>query len=87
MKKELAKIIHQVGIDTNDEHLIEKIQSACRKKRAFCFGTDNSLGLKTVLATAGAKNGIRDAETDRQMSILTGGPTGLRELLKIGSET
>ncbi|SLM63489.1 MULTISPECIES: hypothetical protein [Dickeya] len=50
-------------------------------------GTDNSLGLKTALATAGAKNGIRDAETDRQMSILTGGSTGLRELLKIGSET
>ncbi|PXW43460.1 hypothetical protein DFO54_111146 [Erwinia sp. AG740] len=50
-------------------------------------GADNSLGLKAALATAGAKNGIRDAETDRQMSILTGGSTGLRELLKIGSET
>ncbi|MDY4380946.1 hypothetical protein [Pectobacterium brasiliense] len=48
---------------------------------------DNSLGLKSALATAGAKNGIRDAETDRQMSILTGGNTGLRELLKIGNET
>lgn len=51
------------------------------------IGADNSLGLKTALVTAGAKNGIRDAETDRQMSILTGGSTGLRELLKIGSET
>ncbi|RUR99452.1 hypothetical protein [Pectobacterium polaris] len=49
--------------------------------------SDNSLGLKSALATAGAKNGIRDAETDRQMSILTGGSTGLRELLKIGNET
>ncbi|GKV88527.1 hypothetical protein M9782_13805 [Pectobacterium actinidiae] len=49
--------------------------------------SDNSLGLKSALATAGAKNGIRDAETDRQMSILTGGSTGLRELLNIGSET
>ncbi|MBN3198176.1 hypothetical protein H5A20_05555 [Pectobacterium brasiliense] len=48
---------------------------------------DNSLGLKSALATAGAKNGIRDAETDRQMNILTGGSTGLRELLNIGSET
>ncbi len=48
---------------------------------------DNSQGLKSVLATAGAKNGIRDAETDRQMSILTGGSTGLRELLNIGSDT
>ncbi|MEI7215337.1 hypothetical protein WCT97_22285, partial [Pectobacterium versatile] len=48
---------------------------------------DNSLGLKSALAAAGAKNGIRDAEADRQMSILTGGSTGLRELLKIGSET
>lgn len=47
---------------------------------------DNSLGLKSALATAGAKNGIRDAETDRQMNILTGGSTGLRELLNIGSE-
>ncbi|WP_409308668.1 hypothetical protein [Pectobacterium sp. B1J-3] len=49
--------------------------------------SDNGLGLKSALATAGAKNGIRDAETDRQMSILTGGSTGLRELLNIGSET
>lgn len=48
---------------------------------------DNSLGLKSALATARAKNGIRDAETDRQMNILTGGSTGLRELLNIGSET
>ncbi|MCW2484849.1 hypothetical protein J5069_02950 [Candidatus Symbiopectobacterium sp. NZEC127] len=47
---------------------------------------DNSQGLKSALATAGAKNGIREAETDRQMSILTGGSTGLRELLKIGSD-
>ncbi|MGM3172505.1 hypothetical protein [Dickeya lacustris] len=38
----MAKIIHQVGIDTNDEHLIEKIQNACRKKQAFCFGTEDT---------------------------------------------
>ncbi|QKJ87394.1 hypothetical protein PMPD1_2452 [Paramixta manurensis] len=45
---------------------------------------DNSLGLKTALATAGAKNGIRDAEADRQMNILTGGTSGLRQQLNIG---
>lgn len=49
-------------------------------------GDNNSLGLKSALATAGAKNGIRDAETDRQLSILTGGATGLRTLLDIGSD-
>ncbi|MEE3649447.1 MULTISPECIES: hypothetical protein [unclassified Brenneria] len=48
---------------------------------------DNSLGLKSALATAGAKNGVREAETDRQMSILTGGSTSLRSLLDIGSDS
>ncbi|MBP2845438.1 MULTISPECIES: hypothetical protein [Dickeya] len=49
-------------------------------------GADNSLGLKAALATAGAKNGIRDAEADRQMNILTGGSASLRNLLDIGSD-
>ncbi|RLM26494.1 hypothetical protein BIY29_05395 [Brenneria alni] len=48
---------------------------------------DNSLGLKSALATAGAKNGVRDAETDRQLSILTGGSTSLRSLLDIGNDS
>lgn len=48
---------------------------------------DNSLGLKSALATAGAKNGVRDAETDRQLSILTGGSSSLRSLLDIGSDS
>ncbi len=33
----------------------------------------NTLGLRNALAIAGAKNGIREAEQDRQMNILTGG--------------
>ncbi|WP_315707533.1 hypothetical protein [Brenneria uluponensis] len=49
--------------------------------------SDNSLGLKAVLSTAGAKNGIREAESDRQLSILTGGATSLRNLLDIGGST
>ncbi|KFX07294.1 hypothetical protein KP22_04190 [Pectobacterium betavasculorum] len=48
---------------------------------------DNSLGLKSALAMAGSKNGIREAETDRQMGILTGGSTSLRGLLNIGGST
>lgn len=45
---------------------------------------DNSLGLRSALATAGAKNGIREAEQDRQMNILTGGSASLREQMSIG---
>lgn len=49
--------------------------------------SDNSLGLKAALSTAGVKNGIREAESDRQLSILTGGATSLRNLLDIGGST
>ncbi|WP_145500029.1 hypothetical protein [Yersinia bercovieri] len=45
---------------------------------------DNSLGLRSALAMAGAKNGIREAEQDRQMNILTGGSASLREQMRIG---
>ncbi|MGL4207457.1 MAG: hypothetical protein ACRCRW_15240 [Aeromonadaceae bacterium] len=46
---------------------------------------DNSLGLKTALATAGAKNGIRSAEQDRQMSILSGASYGLKSSLNVNT--
>lgn len=45
---------------------------------------DNRLGLRSALAIAGAKNGVREAEQDRQMSILTGGSTGLRQQMTHG---
>ncbi len=47
---------------------------------------DNSMGLKTSLAVAGAKNGIRSAENERQNSILSGASMGLRNAIntKIG---
>ncbi|WP_314727652.1 hypothetical protein [Serratia quinivorans] len=45
---------------------------------------DNSLGLRSALATAGAKNGIREGEADRQMNILTGGSASLRQQMNIG---
>ncbi|CAI1616951.1 Uncharacterised protein [Serratia quinivorans] len=47
-------------------------------------GGDNSLGLRSALATAGAKNGIREGEADRQMNILTGGSASLRQQMNIG---
>ncbi|EBS1323997.1 hypothetical protein CRQ31_07320 [Salmonella enterica subsp. enterica serovar Worthington] len=47
---------------------------------------DNSLGLRTALATAGAKNGIRESEQDRQMNILTGGASPVRQQLNIGGQ-
>lgn len=45
---------------------------------------DNSLGLKTALATAGSKNGIRDAQQERELNILTGGSSSVRDMLNIG---
>lgn len=45
---------------------------------------DNSLGLRAALETAGAKNGIREGEADRQMNILTGGSASLRQQMNIG---
>ncbi|EEM1821309.1 hypothetical protein GKA92_24790 [Salmonella enterica subsp. enterica] len=45
---------------------------------------DNTQGLRNVLATAGAKNGIREAQQDRQMNILTGGAAPVRQQLNIG---
>ncbi len=47
-------------------------------------GTDTSLGLKSALATAGAKNGARTANEDRELNILTGGNSTLRQALSIG---
>lgn len=46
--------------------------------------TDNGLGLKSALATAGAKNGARTANEDRQLNILTGGNATLRQAMNIG---
>jgi len=46
--------------------------------------SDNSLGLKTALASAGSKNGIRDAQQEREMNILTGGSATLRDMMNIG---
>ncbi|HBZ9867368.1 TPA: hypothetical protein MND73_004298 [Salmonella enterica subsp. houtenae] len=45
---------------------------------------DNTQGLRNVLAVAGAKNGIREAEQDRQLNILTGGTAPVRQQLNIG---
>ncbi|AXC69643.1 hypothetical protein DOE63_00875 [Salmonella enterica subsp. diarizonae serovar 59:z10:-] len=45
---------------------------------------DNTLGLRSALAIAGAKNGIREAQQDRQMNILTGGAAPVRQQLNIG---
>lgn len=48
---------------------------------------DNTLGLRSALAIAGAKNGIREAQQDRQMNILTGGAAPVRQQLSIGGQT
>ncbi|HBM0098408.1 TPA: hypothetical protein LT061_004990, partial [Salmonella enterica subsp. enterica serovar Blitta] len=48
---------------------------------------DNTQGLRMALATAGADNGIRQAEQDRQMNILTGGAAPVRQQLNIGGQT
>ncbi|ARZ00548.1 hypothetical protein AXW37_06460 [Yersinia ruckeri] len=48
---------------------------------------DNSLALRSALTTAGAKNGIREAEQDRQRHILTGGRASLRQQMNIGGGT
>ncbi|ECA5249422.1 hypothetical protein ACU01Y_003799 [Salmonella enterica subsp. enterica serovar Newport] len=48
---------------------------------------DNTLGLRSALAVAGAKNGIREAQQDRQMNILTGGSVPVRQQLNIGGQT
>ncbi|HDC2546223.1 TPA: hypothetical protein O7139_005374 [Salmonella enterica] len=48
---------------------------------------DNTLGLRSALAMAGAKNGIREAQQDRQMNILTGGAAPVRQQLNIGGQT
>ncbi|EKK3319513.1 hypothetical protein PMI54_004862 [Salmonella enterica] len=47
---------------------------------------DNTLGLRNALASVGAKNGIRQAEQDRQMNILTGGAAPVRQQLNIGGQ-
>lgn len=49
-------------------------------------GNDTSLGLKTALATAGSKNGIRDAQQERELNILTGGSSSLRDMMNIGGK-
>lgn len=44
---------------------------------------DNSRSLNNALAIAGAKNGIREAEQDRQLNILTGASSPLRQQLNV----
>lgn len=46
---------------------------------------DNSRALAGTLAVAGAKNGIREAEQDRQLNILTGASSPLRQQMNIVS--
>ncbi|EOD1817345.1 hypothetical protein ACKKLE_005400, partial [Escherichia coli] len=46
----------------------------------------NTLGLRNALAIAGAKNGIREAEQDRQMNILTGASAPARQKLSVGGQ-
>lgn len=46
---------------------------------------DNSRALTGALAVAGAKNGIREAEQDRQLNILTGASSPLRQQMNIVS--
>lgn len=46
----------------------------------------NTLGLRNALAIAGSKNGIREAEQERQMNILTGGAASARQQLNIGGQ-
>ncbi|MEE3649449.1 MULTISPECIES: hypothetical protein [unclassified Brenneria] len=36
----IEQLINQVSADVGEPELLTKIQSACRKKQAFCFGTD-----------------------------------------------
>lgn len=45
---------------------------------------DNGLSLKSALATAGSKNGIREAQQERELNILTGGSATLRDMMNIG---
>ncbi len=47
---------------------------------------DNTAGLRSALAVAGADNGIRQAEQERQMNILTGGAAPVRQQLNIGGQ-
>ncbi|EFE22839.1 hypothetical protein ACVQ8M_08270 [Edwardsiella tarda] len=47
---------------------------------------DHRLGLRTALAHAGAKNGIREAARSRRFAILTGGASGIREQVSVGGD-
>lgn len=47
-------------------------------------GHDNTLSLRSALAVAGARNGIREAQQDRKMRILTGGAAPVRQQLNSG---
>lgn len=38
----MEKIINRIAEDVGEPDLITRIQSACRKKQAFCFGTDDT---------------------------------------------
>lgn len=45
---------------------------------------DNTSSLRAALSVAGAKNGIREAQQDRRLNILTGGAAPVRKQLDIG---
>ncbi|UMO89386.1 hypothetical protein HP572_07660 [Pectobacterium sp. PL64] len=39
---EIERLIQRVALDSREPNLIKNIQSACLKKQAFCFGTDDT---------------------------------------------
>ncbi|KFX07292.1 hypothetical protein KP22_04180 [Pectobacterium betavasculorum] len=50
----MDELIKRVAIDSREPNLIANIQNACRKKQAFCFGTENG----RIVLVPKSRNGI-----------------------------
>ena len=81
MKNQLARVDATTANSVNNAQVAQNNTMARMGVGSATDSNDNSLGLKSALATANAKNGARSAEQERQINILSGANAGLKSAL------
>ena len=81
MKNQLARVDTTTANSVNNAQVAQNNTMARMGVGSATDSNDNSLGLKSALATANAKNGARSAEQERQINILSGANAGLKSAL------
>lgn len=81
MTAQLTRADENTANAVNNAQVAQNNQMARMGVNTATDTNDNSLGLKSALATASAKNGIRSAADERQTNILSGASYSLKSSL------